>query len=71
MEELYYPCNENKGAFQLLGYRKSDLRLCFRICKMLISHDAAHLKKGSRQLSNIILSQNHVLERNHQKFIRY
>ena len=32
-EELYYPCSENKGADQLRGYRKADLRLCFRICK--------------------------------------
>ena len=27
VEELYYPCSENKGA---------DLRLCFRICIMLV-----------------------------------
>ena len=30
---MYYPCNENKGADQLRGYREADLRLCFRICK--------------------------------------
>ena len=24
---------KNKGADQLRGYRKADLRLCFRICK--------------------------------------
>ena len=30
---LYYLCSENKGADQLRGYRKADLRLCFRICK--------------------------------------
>ena len=34
VEGLYYPCSENKGADQLRGYRKADLRLCFRICKM-------------------------------------
>ena len=28
---MYYPCSENKGADQLLGYREADLRLCFRI----------------------------------------
>ena len=33
---LYYLCSENKGADQLRGYRKADLRLCFRICKMLV-----------------------------------
>ena len=32
-EGLYYPCNDNKDADQLRGYRKADLRLCFRICK--------------------------------------
>ena len=35
-EGLYYLCSENKGADQLRGYRESDLRLCFRICKMLV-----------------------------------
>ena len=36
LEGLYYPCSENKGADQLRGYREADLRLCFRICKMLV-----------------------------------
>ena len=36
VEGLYYPCSENKGADQLRGYREADLRLCFRICKMLV-----------------------------------
>ena len=35
-------CSENKGADQLRGYREADLRLCFRICNMLGSQDAAH-----------------------------
>ena len=35
-EGLYYPCSENKGADQLRGYREADLRLCFRICKLLV-----------------------------------
>ena len=51
VEGLYYPCSENKGPDQLRGYREADLRLCFRICKMLVfayvkcwfSHDAAHI----------------------------
>ena len=30
VEELYYPCSENKGADQLRG-----LRLCLRICRLL------------------------------------
>ena len=33
VEGLYYPFSENKGADQLCGYRKADLRLCFSICK--------------------------------------
>ena len=35
-EGLYYQCSDNKGADQLRGYREADLRLCFRICKMLV-----------------------------------
>ena len=38
---MCYPCSENKGADQLCGYRKADLRLCFLICKKGFSHDAA------------------------------
>ena len=36
VEGLYYLYSENKGADQLRGYREADLRLCFRICKMLV-----------------------------------
>ena len=36
VEEVYYPCSENKGADQLRGYREADLRLSFRICKLLV-----------------------------------
>ena len=36
VEELYYPCSENKGTDQLLCYREADLHLCFRICKLLV-----------------------------------
>ena len=35
-EEVYYPCSENKGADQLRGYREADLRLCFRLCRLLV-----------------------------------
>ena len=35
-EALYYPNSENKGADQLCGYREADLRLCFRICRLLV-----------------------------------
>ena len=33
---MYYPCSENKGADQLRGDREADLRLCFRLCKLLV-----------------------------------
>ena len=36
VEGLYYPYSDNKGADQLRRYREADLRLCFRICKMLV-----------------------------------
>ena len=35
-EELYYRSSENKDADQLRGHREADLRLCFRICKLLV-----------------------------------
>ena len=35
-EELYYPSSENKEADQLRGYREADLRLCFRLCRLLV-----------------------------------
>ena len=35
-EELYYPYSENKGSDQLRGYREADLRLCFRLCRLLV-----------------------------------
>ena len=33
---MYYPSSENKGADQLRGFREADLRLCFRICRLLV-----------------------------------
>ena len=35
-EELYYTSSENKGADQLRGYREAGLRLCFRLCRLLV-----------------------------------
>ena len=29
-------CSENKGTDQLFGYHEADLRLCFRVCKLLV-----------------------------------
>ena len=36
VEGFFYLCSENKGAYQLRSYCAADLRLCFRICKMLV-----------------------------------
>ena len=33
---MYYLSSENKGADQLRGYREADLRLCFRLCRLLV-----------------------------------
>ena len=35
-EGLYYPSSENKGADQLRGYREADLRLCYRLCRLMV-----------------------------------
>ena len=45
----HYPCSENKGADQLCNYYTDDLRLCFRICRLMVFSDAAaHLVEASR-----------------------
>ena len=33
---MYYPSSENKGADQLRSYCEADLRLCFRLCRLLV-----------------------------------
>ena len=35
-EGLYNPCSENKDADQLCSYCTADLRLCFRLCMLLV-----------------------------------
>ena len=64
LEELHYPCSENKGADQLRSYCEADLRLCFRLCRCGGSyhlHDIAHLEtcaahilKNKRRKSGIV-----------------
>ena len=54
VEEMLYLCSENKGAEQLCGYCRADLRLCFRICKNRFSHNAAYMKLEISLMSNII-----------------
>ena len=41
---MYYPSSENKGADQLRGYREADLRLCFRLCRLLVFQCMRRLK---------------------------
>ena len=36
VEELYYPCSENKGSDQLRSNCEADLRLCFRLFRLLV-----------------------------------
>ena len=33
---MYYPGSENKGADQLRSYCEANLRLCFRLCRLLV-----------------------------------
>ena len=33
---MYYPSSENKGADQLRSYCEADLRLCFRLGRLLV-----------------------------------
>ena len=33
---MYYRCSKNKGADQLRGYRKADLRLCVPIIMQIV-----------------------------------
>ena len=42
---MYYPCSENKGPDQLLGYREheADLRLYFRIGGSNVARNSATL----------------------------
>ena len=42
MNIVLYPWSKNKGADKLYIDCEDDLRLCFRICEMLVSHDMAH-----------------------------
>ena len=49
---MYYLYSENKGADQLCSYREADLRLCFRLCRLLVfprggSNDETHFFHGT------------------------
>ena len=62
VEGLYYPGSENKGADQLRGYRETDLRLCFRICKNRFSHKEANICTGPVNIIGSNTKSNSVYE---------
>ena len=45
VEELRNPSSENEGVDQLRCYCEADLRLCFRLSRLLVDHVATHLFK--------------------------
>ena len=52
---MYYPCSENKDADQLRGYREADLRLCFRICRLLVfPRDGSFIQVGSDRARKLV-----------------
>ena len=56
---MYYPSSENKGADQLRGYREADLRLCFRLCKLLVfSRGDSVISDTPRKLVHAIYRNN-------------
>ena len=54
-EELYYLCSQSKGAGQLCSYCTAELRLCFRICRLLVFFllRLICLKMNKRNRSNV------------------
>ena len=50
---MYYPCSENKDADQLRGYREADLRLCFRICKLLVFSCTGSYANAKTQITQL------------------
>ena len=53
-EELYYPSSENKGADQLRSYREADLRLCFRLCRLLVFPWGGSYKPCHGKINNVV-----------------
>ena len=53
---MYYPGSKNKGADQLRRYCEADLRLCFRISKMLFKAlvKDARIKHIAGQFSSVL-----------------
>ena len=53
-KELYYPSGGNKGADQLRIYCEADLRLCFRLCRLLVFPCGGSYKKSFQNEGNHI-----------------
>ena len=59
-EELYYPSSENKGADH---YREADLRLCFRLCRLLVLPRGGSSNDESRnQRENELIEYNYKIK---------
>ena len=70
VEGLYYLCSENKGADQLRGHRKADLRLCFRAyAKRLFSHDATQIIFRSAKMWAVTLYMGFTRDNSHTYFL--
>ena len=54
---IVHPCCENKGADKLRSYCEADLRLCFRLCRLLV-----FLCDGSFMIYNIINTVKSIIE---------
>ena len=55
-EEVYYPRSENKGADQFRSYCEADLRLCFRLYRLLVfPWDGSYFVSLIQQLKSCLL----------------
>ena len=66
---MYYTCGENKGADQLRDYnREADLRLCFRLCKLLVfSCEGSNVIEAKASKSEVSFSSSHPRMWQHRK----
>ena len=69
-EEVYYPCSENKGADQLCGYRKADLRLCFRIPRLRPINECLSMSEVNRHDQSICTIKGTILVKGRQFWSR-
>ena len=58
---MYYPSSENKGDDQLRRYCEADLRLCFRICRLLVfAFGGSYCLSPSESSTCTFLWENHL-----------